>query len=235
MDISLISEEQMKLRSELQMLKDCQVKYFWSSITATGVILGLGQSIISGNPQNIFYLAPLVIILPCWLIFYDKAATITRIVGYVRMLEYFTQTENETNYVHLGWENSLKLFRTLWVEEKEGKWINRIRNWLRDSLKGFVVLFSFKAAHRYWILNWFTFFGLSLLCLYLARELGGINNQDIYYIFFALFIIALIQTLYSLQNLINDKFSYNTSEDFWKRVLSSHEAHKYFVEKKFAR
>ncbi|HHJ19552.1 MAG TPA: hypothetical protein ENJ84_06950 [Gammaproteobacteria bacterium] len=96
------------LRAELQHLKHCQLKYFSLSITVTGVIFGVGAKLESSFDGAIF-LAPLLVVIPCWWIFFDKAKTISRIVGYYRVLEELVN--GSECYKYIGWENSLEKFR----------------------------------------------------------------------------------------------------------------------------
>ena len=54
------------------------------------------------------YLVPLVVLIPCWWGFFDKAKTITRIVGYFRILEQLALVDGggtlDTIDRFLGWE-----------------------------------------------------------------------------------------------------------------------------------
>ena len=118
-DDSILSKERELLRAEIQTLKHCQIQYFAITITATGVVLGLAEK-LGGSVQklgiepgrSLVYLAPLAIILPCWTIFFDKATTITRIVGYSRVLEQLlTGQARAKNCKYVGWENALREFR----------------------------------------------------------------------------------------------------------------------------
>lgn len=85
---NILLQEHGNLRQELHNLKSCQITFFSLAITSTGLLLGLGSHFISERvPASLIFLSPLVIILPCWCIFFDKATTITRIVGYYRVLE----------------------------------------------------------------------------------------------------------------------------------------------------
>ena len=61
--------ERQNLRQELQFLKECQVRYFILSITATSAIVGivsqLGGDNIGLQGFQHFYLSPLLVLIPC--------------------------------------------------------------------------------------------------------------------------------------------------------------------------
>jgi len=85
----MLLNEYNALREELRNLKSCQITFLNISITTTGLLIGFLEKSVGENTTSTIYLAPLVIILPFWLVFFDKATTITRIVGYMRILENF--------------------------------------------------------------------------------------------------------------------------------------------------
>ena len=103
----ILLHEMDTLRAELQHLKNCQVRYFLFSITMTGTVIALVTKYSAGYTAA--YLAPLVVVIPCWWIFFDKASTITRIVGYYRVLEKMILSTGRHWYI--GWENALAEFR----------------------------------------------------------------------------------------------------------------------------
>ena len=89
-DQEYYSKELDWLREELHNLKDCQVTFLTRSVIATAALLGLAVSLTSDSsfpPLGAFYLIPLIVVVPSWWIFFDKATTITRIVGYYRNIE----------------------------------------------------------------------------------------------------------------------------------------------------
>ena len=103
-------KEREQLRSELAFLKSCQIRYFELAIIAAGAVLAVvGQLGDKANP--VVFLAPLVVVLPCWWVFFDKATTITRIVGYSRLLEGMLRRPGDDTFAYIGWENALAAFR----------------------------------------------------------------------------------------------------------------------------
>jgi len=228
--LNVLSNERNILRSEILSLKQCQVHYFWGSVTAAGALLGLGSKLGSQDSSTLFYLAPLVIILPCWLIFFDKATTITRIVGYSRLLEYLIINPIDIDFAYIGWENALSLFRSRNLPKPGfGELLKRFFKYLTDILKAIPLLFSFKSAHRYWSLNWLTFFGVSTFCWSLGFFFARPGNVSLLILFGILLFISSLHNLYLLKNLINGKFSYNSNEETWKNILKK-EGHKYLSE-----
>ena len=76
------------LREELRNLKQRQLRYFTLSVAGSSLLFGLAESLPKGGKFGpVVLMAPLVILLPCWWTFFDKATTITRLVGYLRICE----------------------------------------------------------------------------------------------------------------------------------------------------
>lgn len=85
------------LKHELRDLKDCQVRVLTFSIIGTGLILGFIGEYASKLHGSSMWLLPLVVLLPSWWIFFDKATIIARIVGYLRVIENSNQYPRLTN------------------------------------------------------------------------------------------------------------------------------------------
>lgn len=224
--LTLPEMEYETLREELKFLKECQIRYFWIAMTATGAIFGLGSKLgtsISDLPKDLtalFYLSPLIIILPCWLVFFDKATTISRIVGYLRILECHIISGTDSPYVYRGWENSLSLFReTQQNKEKDIKNAKRFITYLKDAGTVVPLIFTFRAVYRYWIINWLTFFALAMLCLCLGYIYTKDNKIVPCFVSVIFFVITLIHNLYILKNIINGKLSFSNHEKGWADIL----------------
>jgi hypothetical protein len=114
--LEVMLKERDQLRSELQQLKNCQLRYFTLSVTGSGIILSIVSSIIRMNLQTelmFAILSPLAIVIPCWWIFFDKATTITRLTGYYQILEkMITANPKKNKYPYWGYENALAFYRT---------------------------------------------------------------------------------------------------------------------------
>lgn len=205
----LAEKEHDFLRGELVHLKDCQVKFLTFSVTATAVILGIiGRSSLmystgSKVPIGGMWLIPLAVLLPAWWIFFDKATTITRIVGYFRLLEKIILEEtNVSNFP--GWENALEEFRKKYTG---GKFID---------LKELFKILIFLTTHRYWVITYYIFFFLSLVCF-----IGSWKESNLLIIFFAggLFLITTLWNARILWALIDGKYSFNNNAKRWEDIL----------------
>lgn len=206
---NILLQEHSNLRQELHNLKSCQITFFSLAITSTGLLLGLGSHFISERvPASLIFLSPLVIILPCWCIFFDKATTITRIVGYYRVLEQMIigSTNPAPNYI--GWESALAKVRD-------------------DPARGKAAILL---SHTYWIISWFTFGTLAALCLtiscvtfYAGLQKYPILTQNIVspsiVLAFLLSFIAFGYTSYLAYHLSLGKHSYNYHELRWREIL----------------
>jgi len=181
-----------------------------------------GFSSLQSQPyfQAIAFLAPLIIILPCWWIFFDKATTITRIVGYYRVLEQIIKEYPNRNNWFIGYETALALYRKqddsgLHTKAQYLKFKNdKIKKFSSDSQRGI--------RHKYWLINWCTFGGLSLFCcitsLTFYKGLFSWNNTPIL-IGIVLLIWSAISTFETLRAVNKGKYSYNENTLFWKFIL----------------
>lgn len=206
---SILLQEHGNLRQELHNLKSCQITFFSLAITSTGLLLGLGSHFISERvPASLIFLSPLVIILPCWCIFFDKATTITRIVGYYRVLEQMIIASADPVPNYIGWESALAKVRD---DPRRGK---------------AAILLS----HTYWMISWFTFGALAALCLtiscvtyYASLQKYPVHTQQILspsiLLAFLLSFIAFSYTSYLAYQLSLGKHSYNHHEQRWREVL----------------
>jgi hypothetical protein len=153
------------------------------------------------------------VLIPSWWIFFDKATTITRVVGYYRILESLILNQCVAeNYI--GWENSLRLSRK---RKKEGNLnpppdIKKVAfpDWIKEMI-------FFKTGHRYWIIAYYTFFALSALCTGIG--LFYITNFWIELFLIINFIISAIWNARMVWFLIHKKYSYNWNEDYWIQIL----------------
>ncbi|HHJ21185.1 MAG TPA: hypothetical protein ENJ84_15375 [Gammaproteobacteria bacterium] len=222
-------QERQLLKSEMQDLKACQVRYLSIAVTATGVMLGFGQKFGDAIP---YYLAPLVIILPCWVVFFDKATSITRITGYSKYLEAFLQGL-DTNTKYVGWENALSIFRQRQQRNATAAPL-RERFWqsLHSARSGLQTILRFEFPYRYWKITWLTFAALTILCLGLALRTGwrGGAETDEWFAFAGSVVITVLvalHTLYLLEHLVSGKFSYKQNSSEWGQCLDANEVEEY--------
>ena len=218
----MLREEHKNLRKELQFLKNCQVQYFVLSVAAAGAIAGSGSK---AEAPPLIYLAPLLVILPCWWIIFDKGTTIARIVGYLTILEGLILAGNRDGYGHIGWENALSRFRD---KEKKVPWLSKIGKYVRGIGQG-AISAPFLTTHKYWSINWWTFFGLGIASLRMGftRPFSIISPWGLALV---LFVISSIHNLSVLGRLTRGGYSYMGSHKMWKEVLCSLNAQAYFDE-----
>ncbi len=202
----MLQHEYTALRADLQELKQCQIRYFTLSVTGTGAVLGFARLMHDSSPSTLAAtltsLAPLAIVLPCWSIFFDKATTITRLVGYLRLIEEQIQSALGHESKYLGFERSLRRYRDL--EKKRNE---RGRSWVRN---------------QFWVINHITFFGLSLFSILLASRSLSEHNPTGWAAFSIAAALTLISALLStlfLWRITWGPYSYNRSEEFWRDVL----------------
>jgi hypothetical protein len=218
------------LRQELQELKRCQLHYFTLSISGTAAILGFAGSINTKELVGPSLLAPLVIIIPCWWIFFDKATTITRIVGYVRILENLLAGGARLDLIYPGYEEALTLYREYEddlrrggrryiVEASTGRAssVSHVREWFD--------LIALRTRHRYWMVNFYTFAGLAALCCASGWWLPSVPRPDERFRYvsvgFGVF-VTLVSVIYSIivvHQLTFGKRSYASSAIFWRETL----------------
>lgn len=222
---SAIRNEQSILRTELQELKKCQLQYFLLSLGAAGAVLGFNIKMQDDFDNNLFFLAPLLVILPCWRTFFDKATTIIRLTGYVRVFIEDQIIKDDPFYV--GYENALSEFRQ--QEENDIKNMNNPLN--NDNMINTPPETTSKKdrpknRYQYWMINWYTFLILSIVCCILP--LFSINNFDYFhnwYIipFYFLFVIAVIRTACKTSVILKDlKYgdsSYEKVRNYWKEKV----------------
>lgn len=151
----LCKKEHAFLRQELGHLKDCQIKFLTFSVMTTGLILGFisrsKTAPLSENPNLLpgtLWLLPLVVLLPSWWIFFDKATTITRIVGYFRVIEKIILGQ-KVALKFLGWESALAEFRRRHAKRKENTISGKTVPLDKCILKQFIVIGSSHIVHFY--------------------------------------------------------------------------------------
>lgn len=213
---SPLEADWLALRKELEFLKGCQVRYFVLSVTATGAVLGFAQKVSAGAPDIVLYLAPLLVTLPCWWIFFDKSTTISRIVGYVRVLEDLRRSGRTDADQYVGWENALELFRSC-----RPPLLKRIMPWCREWVKGLFAGFwalLLLTTHKYWALNYWTFAGLSGASLWMASSLRG-QRWNVWVVFVAISGFSAIYNLSVLGRLTEGSASYRSNYGKWNAVL----------------
>ncbi len=213
--IEFYDKERQALREELEHLRNHQMMFLTTSITASGLVLGVATVLASKPNFGIAFLFPLIILLPAWWIFFDKATTITRIVGYYRILESLILQHCDTKNF-MGWENAIDELRDRTLRGE----FNFSGN--SNSKTRFVQLLemlSLKTVNRYWVLCYYIFFGLSCLCV----VIGIVTLESRLYVLVLLptllFLISAFWNAFLLWQLIYERHSYDHYEYCWVKVL----------------
>ncbi len=135
---------------------------------------------------------PLVIILPISCIFFNKAVTVTRIVGYYQLLEDFNLGINEGKYI--GWENSLKRYREYGRDREKliKQHIGRIKLWeelaLVNKIEYFFLEYLVSIWSRYMNSHLLTILNILLIILIIVKlSQISANHKHIGNWFMALF------------------------------------------------
>lgn len=210
--LKLSEKEHSFLRTELAHLKDCQIKFLTFSVTATGIILGMiGKSKLSLSEgltiSENMWLLPLVVLIPAWWVFFDKATTITRIVGYFRVIEkLILKKADAQNYA--GWESSLSEFR----EEKSKE---KVKVKFKEFFKLLKIL-TLQTSNRYWVITYYIFLSLSLICWFASWKQ---SHEPIKVVAGFAILISSLWNIYVLWALSFGEFSYNNNEQKWIKLL----------------
>jgi hypothetical protein len=163
------------LRVELGQLKTCQNQTLTIGITGAGFLLALTRIDPETHYSQFILLLPLAILLPLWLMFFDKARTITRMVAFLRVQEALALS-NKVRCV-LGWETAMKEYwyaKDNYLDKDENKnevedHVNSV-NYGTSNKKSDGASKTLKRRARiynstYWGAAYTVFFVLSLLCI----------------------------------------------------------------------
>jgi len=224
LNLDFCYKEYSVLRTEINDIKKAQLEFITFSVTATGVLLGIGWRENSTLPFAAAYLFPLIILLPFWHLFFDKATTVTRIVGYQKVLEKIILNPDTANNF-TGWENALVIFR--------GRQQQKIRQKKKDkgfpethkkSFKDRLNLFAYLTSTRYLLICYLIFLLLSWLCIslsffyFLRRPFNGALLSIISG-------VSLLTFFSSCWNgrlfccLVWGKYSCRINEFLWKQII----------------
>ena len=241
-ELEKYDSERRALREELHSLKGCQIQFLTVAVTATGVLLGLAVSVLKlrESPPRLeayfalAFLLPLVVLLPAWSVFFDKARTITRIVGYYRVLEkliyglYDSEKMKALSFV--GWENALGKFRKHEAEKPFILLPETVQNYRRGKVRDAIPVFHVKRLFPYWMICYYTFLVLSGLCLLASVVLVVICWLSGWTIVVAVTLAVVVTAIAlwvwcTLRNglivyeLIRGRHSYESNEFVWEQIL----------------
>jgi hypothetical protein len=220
------------VRMEIGELKRCQVQYFSLSVTATGAIVSLAAVVTTPAMRGVALLAPLVLLLPCWMIFFDKATTITRLVGFQRAIESCLKRRSPALSWLLAWETAFGEFRQA---QDEG----RLPSPPTLPIKALLNVFFLTTRHRYWMLNWYTFCALSVLSFVLGYNSLETTTSDFNLPFgirtqvpertlwglpaFGVTIAVVAYTLLVVGQLVRGRHSYEANTRAWQALVERFE------------
>lgn len=236
----LMLEEYKELNKEITDIKVCQRTYFWSTATIVGVLIAYGAQ-AKVNHYLIMFI-PILVISPMWCIYFLKSTTITRIGGYIRILEEMI-INGTSEYEYKGWFNSLKAFRDDQKVES-GHLTERLKNgikraWLNSHTNvnecneeegncnyspGIKKVFNFEAPNQHYYLDWL---GFALLesCSFLLMIFNLDDKDANWWLFFFAFFIVFVSSTYTL-NIISEitckcgRRGTTYRENKWKEILS---------------
>jgi hypothetical protein len=200
----MMHDEYSSLRDYLGELRNCQTTFFWSSITAAGVILTLAiRFSVAGNNNNANYfnfdalffanLSVLLLVCPIWCIWFLKASSLARVAGYLRVLEDMITGRAAEKYKYIGWENSYFVYRRSLLKDREisirSKGIIRpiglikyviLEPVIYSPYQAFLLSWRFEKPYQYNILSWFGFFILTSTCLFINFYILYLDEKGIF-------------------------------------------------------
>jgi hypothetical protein len=219
--------EHKMLRVELHDLKECQIKFLSAAVVAAGLLLSFSNAVqsseakgaVSSDPLRIAYLIPLVVLIPCWWGFFDKAKTISRIVGYYRVLEGFLLGHLSVGQFR-GRECSLGEFRRAELDKATKGYLES-----GSPRKHFLEAIFLIPSQRYWLLAEWTFailsfasVGIPLTTIYARREFASWQSGVVHGAA-VIVLYTLIWNVVILRNLMWRIHSYNTNFEKWCAIL----------------
>lgn len=202
------------LRVELGHLKTCQTSLFLFGISGSGLFLGLiNANIVQGsifgvNPGYLI-LVILVLLLPLWIIYFDKARTIARIVGFLRVQERLFLSNSSLGII--GWESAMKKY---WQNRKLID--DRYYDGFFDELFPKDITKKQQEDKRnkiyystYWFSVYSMFFLFNLVCLVISGYFININGMIKFWLliwFILVFGICFLNTKYKFFNYMRNTF-----------------------------
>lgn len=220
---NFLESELDRREKEQEFLKTCQLRYFVVSITISGTYIGV-MKLLAHNPrfdemlQNapIVFLSPLIFLIPVWLVYFDKAKTIARIVGYKRVLEYLILRGTNEEIVRFeGWERSLGRFRSDYETDNLTRDDNPRNFSTWTQIKKILLL---ESTHKYWIMHYYFFSGASVITLLTASGFHGIRTA-VFWIAAVIVLLTILYTGVQLRRLIYGRNGYDAHEKKWKEQL----------------
>jgi len=228
--VELCKNEHTNLRHEMNHLRICQMQFLSFGIAGSSMIFGLifkeafpligsfsGRILLS-----LFCLIPLCLLLPSLFIFFDKAKTFNRIVGYFYWVEKILCNDVKIKKF-FGWENALILFRDN---------INKNKEETDLSIKNISLTKILFTNRLYWKYSFIFFTILMIICFipaFLTIIVGIFDppvETNIFYLFILLIVIISLLTIYSIlknlvifEQLIDGVFSDKQNKEKWGKIF----------------
>lgn len=182
------------LRTELGHLKTCQTTLFVCICTGFCLFFGVISKTNDLSLSNLF-LIPLILILPLWIIFFEKARTISRIVGFLRVQEKLYMYHSPCAVV--GWESAMREYK-----RKKKTWDDRYFDHMfeeTDNMKSPI-------SSVYWFTVFCTFSLMAIICLIMSGLFLKVPLFDKIIFFLGLLLVVLGYELMRLyKHWIKDK------------------------------
>lgn len=183
-DILKFRQDQFRdLRVELGQLKTCQSNAIFWGVTGTSVLISLLTDIGKDIPyQSLLRLIPLAILFPSWLIFFDKARTIARINGYLRVQEGFAVQGSKEGL--FGWESALSGYWKHKSKFTDKAYLDTVQDRINCTPLNRKKL----SSYIYWLTTFGIFLSLSIVCILLS----AITFEQSLLVYLILFINATL-------------------------------------------
>ena len=213
------------LRQESVHLKNCQLRYYTITLVTIATIFGvtesellIGEADENSHQRASLFLVPLLVIVPNWTFFFDKAKSISRIVGYIRKVEKLITGTSESGKF-ISWEVGLGNFR----DADNGLEDLKTKQGAKSSVFAAFCVFLFRTRQKYWVLNYHMYFIGSALCLTFSYQ----NQADPIYqiVWSAASAVSVIAALYNaivLTRLTRGRYTYRAAEEQWEEIAKMH-------------
>lgn len=216
------------IRKELQYAKDSQrqfMQFMATLFSASIVAIGVWYQYISKSGE--VFLVPLIALIPTWWIFISKAATITRAVAYIRIIENLLLGRITCRYF-AGWENNLHRLREYEADMERKSFSESLKQWALAWRR--IILFGYP-EYRFWIGFNLLFLGIVWLCvgasfyagsepiLLILQQTGIVVKMSVIAL-----VVATVLTGWQfcyIYKLVAGDFSYNSYVKKWWDVLEA--------------
>ena len=213
----LLKIELPSLRTEMLEVKKCQHQILIFEIMTTAAIIGFLLPFVSTILKGIqfwpvlFFLSPLIIVIPCQYIIVDKAITINRICSYFKVLERRIASKAPIYGSFFGWETGCAEFRRR-----------------RDDLKPAGSINPTQGPNHFYKLNFIITAAISLILLSLmalfyvssTNTYGAHSTEIVIIIVLSISVIlTLIHQSIRLYDVLQGKFTILAMAELWEKIL----------------